>query len=378
MGEVACSGLSREHVDVNFINYNITMAQPKFSDEEAAAIAREHFALNVSSVSNLPSYDDQNFRLHCGESDFVLKIAAAGADCRGFADAETTRGQLQLENDLMGLLAKDGVCVPCLQQTTAGEEIHPFHGENGGDGQNFVRIISFLPGNVLAKVDHTDAMLTRFGRCLGRMDSAMEKFDNEHAHRDLTWDLANAARVRNMLGDIEDEKNRELAAKMLGHFEAAQPTFAELPKQVVHGDANDYNVLVTDEAFAALSESSGDCAGIGVLDFGDAVYTQRICNLAVALAYVAQNKKSGEEALNAAVAVTHGYRQANALSSEELALLYVCIIARLVQSVVMSAHSVKLEPENAEYLLVNAKPGWDLLWQWADLDLEVAAAAFSA
>ena len=39
---------------------------------------------------------------------------------------------------------------------------------------------------------------------------------------------------------------------------------------------------------------------------------------------------------------------------------------RVAQSVTMSAHSVMIDPSNAEYLEVNAGPGWKLLKQWAD------------
>jgi Ser/Thr protein kinase RdoA (MazF antagonist) len=65
------------------------------------------------------------------------------------------------------------------------------------------------------------------------------------------------------------------------------PRLASLPRQVVHGDANDYNVLVESAALAPLPADAGsgagvaeaDLAGIGVFDFGDMVETARICNL---------------------------------------------------------------------------------------------------
>jgi len=352
------------------------MAKPRFSCDDAATIASEHFGIQSTSISSLPSYDDQNFRVHSAKEDVVLKIAASGSECRDFAGAEETQGQLEFENALMRLLADEGVTVPCLFKSKDDQDLIRHAGDNGGDGVNYVRAISFLPGEVFAKVEHTDAVLRRFGHCLGRMDKAMSTFDSPHAHRTLTWDLAQAPKVREMLNDVEEEANRALADRMLGHFEAAEAVFSVLPKQVVHGDANDYNVLVSADAFHV--PDGIECSGIGILDFGDAVYTQRVCNLAVALAYVCQNKESGEAALQAAMKVTQGYLKANDFCPEELAVLFKCICARLVQSVVMSARSVKNEPENAEYLMVNAKPAWALLWQWADLDMEVTCKAFSS
>jgi Ser/Thr protein kinase RdoA (MazF antagonist) len=65
------------------------------------------------------------------------------------------------------------------------------------------------------------------------------------------------------------------------------PRLSELPRQVVHGDANDYNVLVESAALSPLQDGAGisnavqesELAGIGVFDFGDMVETARVCNL---------------------------------------------------------------------------------------------------
>ena len=42
-------------------------------------------------------------------------------------------------------------------------------------------------------------------------------------------------------------------------------------RQVVHGDANDYNVLVAAEATEWNQNGAEDARGIGVVDFGDMV-----------------------------------------------------------------------------------------------------------
>lgn len=65
------------------------------------------------------------------------------------------------------------------------------------------------------------------------------------------------------------------------------PRLGTLPRQVVHGDANDYNVLVESVALSPLPDGSSsivavpeqELKGIGVFDFGDMVETARVCNL---------------------------------------------------------------------------------------------------
>ena len=54
-------------------------AAPKFSPEEAAAMALAHWGLAVSARP-VDSYLDQNFRLDSDQGRFVLKIANAAAE----------------------------------------------------------------------------------------------------------------------------------------------------------------------------------------------------------------------------------------------------------------------------------------------------------
>lgn len=88
--------------------------------------------------------------------------------------------------------------------------------------------------------------------------------------------------------DIPDAEDRSLAERALARFdEVVVPKLGTLPRQVVHGDANDYNVLVEEVALSPLPDGASatnelpveQLAGIGVFDFGDMVETARVCNL---------------------------------------------------------------------------------------------------
>ena len=54
----------------------------------------------------------------------------------------------------------------------------------------------------------------------------------------------------------------------------------ECRKSVIHGDANDYNILVKGSTVA------------GLIDFGDMHYTHLINNLAINLAYMMMGKEA--------------------------------------------------------------------------------------
>ena len=90
-----------------------------------------------------------------------------------------------------------------------------------------------------------------------------------------------------VIGSMKDQlvnmkylsKDTEIIEYFLELFEGIEPDLTDLRKQVIHGDANNYNVVV-DESNA-----------IGVIDFGDMIHSQLIFDLAIALAYVILDKK---------------------------------------------------------------------------------------
>lgn len=55
------------------------------------------------------------------------------------------------------------------------------------------------------------------------------------------------------------------------------PQLADFRRSVIHADVNDYNVLV-DPARQTLT---------GIVDFGDAMYTHTVNDVAIAMAYIA-------------------------------------------------------------------------------------------
>ncbi|MGI9285451.1 MAG: hypothetical protein ACR2P1_08675, partial [Pseudomonadales bacterium] len=90
---------------------------------------------------------------------------------------------------------------------------------------------------------------------------------------------------------------------------------------------------------------------------GDMVYSYRVCDLAVAMAYALFGQK---DVPAAAQAIVKGYEQQLELQLAEKDHLYHLIAARLVQSLLLSAQTYKDNPGN-EYLLISAQPAWVLL-----------------
>jgi len=200
---------------------------------------------------------------------------------------------------------------------------------------------SRLPGKPLAlAAPHSPALLQDFGRKLGQLDRALADFDHPALHRDFHWDLANGNRVIDeYAGLVENETLRELVLKC--RFQVS----SDLRRSVIHGDANDYNVLVDGDRVA------------GLIDFGDMVHGWTAGDLAVALAYVALGK---DDPLGTAKHVIEGYTEEFALLAEEREVLRKLVRLRLAMSVCLAAYQQSLRPEN-QYLQISQQAIADTL-----------------
>lgn len=291
---------------------------PVFDVESAARIAEKSFGLRATARV-LPSERDQNFLLTdvAGEK-FVLKIANA-LESLTFLEAQNA------------VLAHLGTRISFCARVVPGLEGQLIVKSDN----NFVRLVTYLPGKPLAELTpHSPALLQDFGRKLGQLDSALDEFDHPAVHRDFHWDLANGNRVIAEHGElVENADLRELVFKC--RFESN----TDLRRSVIHGDANDYNVLV-----------DGDRV-VGVIDFGDMVYSWTIGNLAVALAYVVLGK---DKPFAAAQHVVDGYTQEFSLLTEEREVLWKLVRLRLAMSVCLAAYQLRQRPDN-EYLRISQR-----------------------
>jgi len=200
---------------------------------------------------------------------------------------------------------------------------------------HFVRLVTYLPGVPLAEIKpHTPGLLHDLGQKLGQLSRALADFDHPSVHRDFHWDLANGNRILNEYSPlIEDAELRELVLKC--RFE----TETELRRSVIHGDANDYNVLIDPESMTVS----------GLIDFGDMVYSYTVGDLAIALAYVVLDKDDPQET---ARDVVNGYASEFVLLDAEREALWPLVRLRLAMSVCIAAYQIRQQPEN-EYLRIS-------------------------
>jgi Ser/Thr protein kinase RdoA (MazF antagonist) len=309
---------------------------PRFSPEQAQDLAARHYDLRVTA-HELPSYIDQNFHLlDAAGAEYVLKISNTTED-QDFLDAQVSA--------LEFLQAKPGrLETPRAVPSSAGEYV-------GREGAHALWLVTFLQGMPLAEVSELPEGLHRdLGRGLGDLDRRLAGFDHPAARRIYHWDLRNAPGVVPFTDHISDATGRKTVRSSLGRFETwVLPAVDRLPFQIIHNDANDYNILT--------SEDRAVVRIIGLLDFGDMVWTARACEPAIAMMYPMM---TADDPLVAAAEVLAGYHESQALERAEIRLIPHLIEARLCVSVTMSSYQRRLDPDNA-YLSVSEAPAWRLL-----------------
>ncbi len=308
---------------------------------DAERIARDSYGVQARAHPLHGEYDS-NFRLEtsAGES-FVLKIAREG----------TTREILEFQNAILEHLAASApeLAVQRVLLTRDGAGITRV--ANVAGGPRFARLLTYRPGCLLAHTrPHTPALLHSLGAFLGKMDAALASFSHPVARRPLKWDLSRAEWIGKYIGDIVGETRRDIVRRHLEHYlRHVQPRLANLRWTVAHNDCNDYNVLV---------EGRGHEARVsGLVDFGDAIFTPTVCNLAIALAYAMLDK---HDPVASASHVVAGYHASNILGEDELAVLFPLAIMRLAVSVTNSAHRKTLVPDDP-YVTISEAPAWEAL-----------------
>ena len=318
----------------------ISSARPTFAVPRLASMAREHWGL-VGELSELSSYADRNYLLTTDAgARWVLK---ASSDKRGVSELQTAALRHLADRPSAKL-------VPSVLETRDGQtQVASF---DDVDRACTLWVIGFIEGQLWSQLAApTPALREALGAALGQLDLDLADFVHPAMHQSERWNLCEADWIADELHAIPSGHRRELVIDALAQFQArVSPRLLELPRQLIHGDANDKNIIV------GRGESNEPYELNGLIDFGDARAAPAICELAIALAYAGMVP----EAVQACAEVCVGYHRRRPIWGIELDLLYDLVRMRLAVSVVSSALARKSDPDN-EHALTSETEAWSLL-----------------
>ena len=264
--------------------------------DRARTALSAHWGIDVGELTRLDTERDDTFRA----GDVILKIAHPND-----APSLIAMQSAALEH----VRARDpGIPVQQVVPTTEGAPSTTVEGR-------IARVLTWIDGDLLLDSPTDAALLHDTGRMLGRLSVALADFRHPGADRALAWDLPRLPELRAHAVD-------PLHIEVIDRFAAeVSPILGGLPHQTIHNDGHPGNLLVSDGRLA------------GILDFGDAVYSARICDLAVALAYLVPDAPRPWPDVDA---VTDGYASVVPLEPGELAVLPMLIAARTIMRSVIN------------------------------------------
>jgi Ser/Thr protein kinase RdoA (MazF antagonist) len=322
---------------------------PNFHNEEVVRLAKKLYGVSCIA-KQLPSERDQNFLLTSETGDrFVFKIA----------NSLEQLPFLEAQNAAITHLQSSVSFCPRVISAQSGKQIE--QAVLGGTS-HFVRLVTYIPGKPMASVKRTSTLLFDLGKKLGEVTRALSSFDHPAFHREFHWNMVNATKIVRQYEELVTPPSlRKQVVKCADDFEnAVGLRIDKLPRSVIHGDANDYNVIVEDQRV------------VGLIDFGDMIHSFTAGELAIALAYVVLDQC---DPLTCAKEVVAGYISECSLNEDELNVIWWLMLMRLCMSVCLAAHQQKQSPANT-YLDISQQSIRDSLPQLLEIDPRQATDLF--
>mmetsp|Transcript_82258 Transcript_82258/g.145753 ORF Transcript_82258/g.145753 Transcript_82258/m.145753 type:complete len:382 (-) Transcript_82258:36-1181(-) len=329
--------------------------RPVFTWEDVQRVANRFGKFEL--VKSLPSERDQNFLLRYlakpdspsdagGGLDLVVLKVNNPSDELGFIECQT----MALER-----AAAAGATCQRLLRTLDSGDIMVALPLTDRDGACQCRMLTYLPGSMLAEAAAAaaaadqGALFAEVGTAVGSVTAALLDMEHPAAHRTFNWDLCQCEEVISKYSsDVRGDRQPMLERFLAEYRRDVAPLLPRLRKSVVHNDPNDYNLVV-------------DGAGrVGVLDFGDMLYSYTCADAAIGMAYLLFHCPAGVPLAESIAPFVRSFHEKCPLTEEEVQVLFGLAVMRVCTSVCMSAHQSRLEPDN-EYLLISAGPAWALL-----------------
>jgi len=229
---------------------------------------------------------------------------------------------------------------------------------DAGERPLLARLLEFVPG-----VPWTDAgrpsgdRRRQLGRLLGALGNALDGFSHPAAARTHDWDLTAASIHRPKVPLVEDVVRRGLVERAFHLHASVRPVLPRLRRGVIHGDANDENLLVDGDRI------------VGLVDFGDTLLAPTVSELAIGLAYALLDEP---DPLSAGADVVAGYHVERPLTDDEAFVLFPLVCGRLAVTVSMAAARHRTHPDHPTWFVTEDR-AWRLLEALDGIDPATAA-----
>jgi 4-aminobutyrate aminotransferase-like enzyme/Ser/Thr protein kinase RdoA (MazF antagonist) len=334
---------------------------PQVTEAQASEILAMHYGLQARATE-LGSQQDKNFVVtgSGGKIAGVLKIANPAFNVTEIEAQDLAAELIAVAEPSLRV----GVPLPNL----AGEK----HTATTGFAAEttYVRLLRYLPGGTLLDSRYlSPSAVAGLGEVAGRVSRALEGFSHPGLDRILQWDLRyGSAVVADLISYVADPLHRErldVAAKAA--WSRIAPLADDLPRQAVHLDLTDANVVVSRSA-------GGSVRPDGVIDFGDLSDTWAVSELAVTASSVLGHAASQPFSILPAVRAFHHVRP---LTTAEVDALWPLLVLRTAVLIVSGAQQAALDPDNP-YLTAQSGGEWRMFERATSVPIDVMTEVIKA
>ncbi len=301
-------------------------ASSGISPAEAAAAARELYAVDAAPAP-LGGERDDNFLLRGADgSSYVLKILDAAADA-GIADCQVRALRHLAEQD-------PALPVPRLHPTRLGVPVGTLR---RGPARHATLLIGYLPGKLLSASDSGSRLLRSLGSTLGRLDRALQGFFHPALAQSLVWDVRRLPELATFAEALDEPGSRRLVGDVVTAFAERLPALRALPSQAIHGDCHASNLLVDEQAQSI----------VGIVDFGDMIHAPRVLEPAVTMSELLTE---GRSPVGPLTEFLQAYVEVLPLQATEIECLYDLVAARHAVTLLVHAWRSQHDPLGARAL----------------------------
>ncbi|NRA87691.1 MAG: phosphotransferase, partial [Rhizobiales bacterium] len=234
-------------------------------------IVKQNWNIDVTLEKLVGEYD-LNFLAKSNNNKYIVKVMRT----------ECSAAFISAQCSILDHLNNCDAPIPKIIKSTSAKDFITVKDETGAN--RIVWIISAFDGDVYANNKaKPQNLVTEIGKNLAFIDLAMQNFDHEYLHQSddelMKWNLSQASWIKSKYENLFDENRTQIVANIIGGFEQTKNILNNLPKQAIHNDLNDYNILINKHQGGKQSLS-------GIIDFGDMVFDAKILNLAICAAYL--------------------------------------------------------------------------------------------
>jgi hydroxylysine kinase len=268
--------------------------------EVAVRVVRDHYGLQATA-ERLTGERDENFRMQTASgAEYVLKIANAAED----ADVTDVPGAAMLHVESVD----PELPCPRVCRNRDGLVLTTFTDESGA--RRAARLVTWLPGTPLRFAQRSARQRAHCGYLAARLGRALRDFSHPAAHRSIGWDLRNIPHLVGLLADLPRLPQAAFVSEFIAQFASrVSPQLAQARHQFLHNDLNDRNILVARHDPDRIA---------GLIDFGDAIHTALIADVAIAcVAQIGEGQTPGPAVLD----FVRAYHAVEPLTAEELCIL---------------------------------------------------------